>query len=68
MIVTQYLPMLFSLLTVPVYPGEGLDGAMAIEPEPCIKGGVCASGADPSQAMEKQIEIHLACSKETGSP
>lgn len=68
MIVTKFLPMLFSLLAFSVYAGEDVGSLSAIDLEPCVNGTVLESGAYPSQEMEDQIQAYPAWSQETGNP
>ena len=68
MIVTKYLPMLFSLLAFSVDAGEGAGAGFSMDLEPCINGAVSESGAYPSQEMEDQIRAYLAWRKEIGNP
>lgn len=68
MIVTKFLPMMFSLLAFSVYAGEGVVSLSAIDLEPCVNGAVSESGTYPSQEMEDQIQAYLAWSQETGNP
>jgi len=62
----QYLPLLSSVLAFSVSAVE----ASTMDPllEPCINGGVSASGTFPTRAMEEQVNAYLAWSNKTGSP
>jgi hypothetical protein len=67
MIVTKFLPMIFSLFAFNLMAGETpLADAHALEP--CINGEVSASGTFPSQAMEEQIDAYMRWSNLTGQP
>lgn len=67
MIVTKFLPMIFSLLAFNLMAAE-MPVADAHTLEPCINGQVSASGTFPTQAMEEQIDAYLRWSNRTGQP
>lgn len=66
MIVVKYLPLAFSLLAFAVAAEESAPADLSLEP--CINGGVSASGTYPTQAMEDQIDAYLAWASMTGQP
>ena len=61
-----FWPLAFSLLAFSVSATElpAADDSL----EPCINGGVSATGAFPTQAMEDQIRAYAAWSSELGQP